>query len=562
MKLSKQFFYTLREDAKDEESRSSNLLVRAGMIKKSSAGVYMLMPLGYRVLAKITKIIEEEMDATGAQQVLMPALINEEVYIESGRREGFGSSMFALKDRFDKNYVLAPTHEELFVYAGMMKGKSYKDFPFNLYQIQTKFRDEPRPRYGLIRVREFIMKDAYSFDTDLAGLDVSYQKMFDAYKRIFDRMGLNYRIVRADTGVMGGLLSEEFQAISEIGEDVLVVNDESGFSSNLEIAPVVLQPSEQEEHLERIKLHTPNVKTINEVAQFLNKPTEKFVKTLLYKVDGKLHAFLLKGNRELNETKVLKLLQAQEIEIATPFDVQAVNTVIGFVGPIGLNVPVVVDQEVLTMHNFICGANELDYHYDNANIEEFEYIASGDIGLVNENDVDPISHKPLTFVKGIEIGNTFKLGNKYAKTLGLQYADANNKLVPVEMGSYGIGLGRCMAAVAEQNNDDFGLIWPKAIAPYSVAIVVVDNKDETQMQVANELYTTLTKQGIDCILDDRKERVGVKFKDMDLIGIPLKIVVGKKVSENILEFKPRTQSSKEITVANAVIEISEFFNEK
>lgn len=562
MKLSKQFFYTLREDAKDEESRSSNLLVRAGMIKKSSAGVYMLMPLGYRVLAKITKIIEEEMDAIGAQQVLMPALINEEVYIESGRREGFGSSMFALKDRFDKNYVLAPTHEELFVYAGMMKGKSYKDFPFNLYQIQTKFRDEPRPRYGLIRVREFIMKDAYSFDTDLAGLDVSYQKMFDAYKRIFDRMELNYRIVRADTGVMGGLLSEEFQAISEIGEDVLVVNDESGFSSNLEIAPVVLQPSEQEEYLERIKLHTPNVKTINEVAQFLNKPTEKFVKTLLYKVDGKLHAFLLKGNRELNETKVLKLLQAQEIEIATPSDVQAVNTVIGFVGPIGLNVPVVVDQEVLTMHNFICGANELDYHYDNANIEELEYIASGDIGLVNENDVDPISHKPLTFVKGIEIGNTFKLGNKYAKTLGLQYADANNKLVPVEMGSYGIGLGRCMAAVAEQNNDDFGLIWPKAIAPYSVAIVVVDNKDEIQMQVANELYTTLTKQGIDCILDDRKERVGVKFKDMDLIGIPLKIVVGKKISENILEFKPRTQTSKEITIANAVIEISEFFNGK
>lgn len=561
MKLSQQYFYTLREDAKDEESKSSNLLVRAGMIKKSSSGVYMLLPLGYRVLSKITKIIEEEMDATGAQQVLMPALINEEVYIESGRRAGFGSSMFALKDRFDKNYVLAPTHEELFVYAGMMNGKSYKSFPFNLYQIQTKFRDEPRPRYGLIRVREFIMKDAYSFDIDLAGLDNSYKKMFDAYVRIFDRMKLNYRIVKADTGVMGGLLSEEFQAISDIGEDILVVNDESGFSSNLEIAPVVLKPSSVEEHRTKEKVHTPNAKTINEVASFLNQDVSKFVKTLLYKVDGKLYAFLLKGNRELNEAKVLKLLNASEIEIATPQDLAEVNTVLGFVGPIGLNIPVVADQEVLQMHNFICGANEMDYHFINANIEEFAYVASGDIGLVNEFDVDPISHKPLTFVKGIEIGNTFKLGSKYAKALGMLYTDANNKLVPVEMGSYGIGLGRCMAAIAEQNNDDFGLIWPKAVAPYQVAIVVVDIKDELQMQVANDLYAKLQKQGIDCILDDRKERVGVKFKDMELIGIPLRIVVGKKISEDILEFKPRTQAMQEIKLADVQKEIENFINE-
>lgn len=561
MKLSQQYFYTLREDSKDEESRSGNLLVRSGMIKKSSAGVYMLLPLGYKVLQKITKIIEEEMDATGAQQVLMPALISEDVYIESGRRAGFGSSMFSLKDRFNKPYVLAPTHEELFAIAGTMKGKSYKDFPFNLYQIQTKFRDEPRPRYGLIRVREFIMKDAYSFDTDLAGLDESYQKMFDAYVRIFDRMGLNYRIVKADTGVMGGLLSEEFQAISDIGEDILVVCDESGFSSNLEITPVVLKEEVKEDHLERVKVHTPNAKTIDEVAAFMNKDASKFCKCLVYKVDGKLYAFLLKGNRELNETKVLKLLKATTIEMATAEDFANVNTKVGFIGPIGLNIPVVADQEVLQMHNFVTGANEVDYHFDNTNIEEFDILLSGDIGTVREDDLCPISGKALTFVKGIEIGNTFKLGNKYSQALNLMYADQNNKLVPVEMGSYGIGLGRCMAAIAEQYNDEFGLIWPKSVAPFSVAVVVVDRDNVEQKEVADRLYEELKNKNIDVIYDDRKERPGVKFKDMDLIGVPLKVVVGKKISENKLEFKPRVGEAKEVSVDLILDEIINFIGE-
>lgn len=561
MKLSQQYFYTLREDSKDEESRSGNLLVRSGMIKKSSAGVYMLLPLGYKVLQKITKIIEEEMNATGAQQVLMPALISEEVYIESGRREGFGSSMFSLKDRFNKPYVLAPTHEELFAIAGTMKGKSYKDFPFNLYQIQTKFRDEPRPRYGLIRVREFIMKDAYSFDTDLKGLDESYKKMFDAYVNIFNRMGLNYRIVKADTGVMGGLLSEEFQAIIEIGEDTLVVCDESGFSSNLEITPVVLKPEVKEDHLERIKIHTPNAKTIDEVAAYMNKDASKFCKCLVYKVDGKLYAFLLQGNRELNETKVLKLLKATTIEMATSQDFEQINTRVGFIGPVGLNIPVIADQEVLQMHNFVTGANELDYHYDNTNIEEFEIMLSGDIGTVREDDVCPISGKPLTFVKGIEIGNTFKLGNKYSQALNLMYADQNNKLVPVEMGSYGIGLGRCMAAIAEQYNDEYGLTWPKSVAPFDVAIIVVDRDNPEQIEISNHLYEKLKSKNIDVIYDDRKERPGVKFKDMDLIGIPLKVVVGKKISENKVEFKPRLGESKEVLVDDVFDEIIRFIGE-
>lgn len=559
MKLSQQYFYTLREDSKEEESKSGNLLVRAGMIKKSSAGVYMLLPLGYKVMQKIKAIIEDEMDKTGAQQVLMPALVSEDVFVESGRRQGFGSSMFSLKDRFNKPFVLAPTHEELFAYAGTMKGKSYKDFPFNLYQIQTKFRDEPRPRYGLIRVREFIMKDAYSFDTDLAGLDQSYQKMFDAYKAIFDRMEINYRIVTADTGVMGGLLSEEFQAISDIGEDVLVVCDESGFSSNLEIAPVVLQSKPTEQlHLVREKVYTPQVKTIDEVAGFFGKDSSQFVKCLVYKVDGKLYAFLLKGNRELNETKVLKLLSATTIEIATPEDFESVNTSVGFIGPIGLNIPVVVDQEVLHMHNFVCGANEKDHHYKNANIEEFEYVLSGDIGIVNENDVCPISGKPLSFVKGIEIGNTFKLGSKYSKAFNLMFADQNNQLQPVEMGSYGIGLGRCMAAVVEQHHDENGIVWPKSIAPFDVAIVVVDVKNEDQMQLANQLYETFKAKRLDVLLDDRIERPGVKFKDMDLIGIPQRIVIGKKASENIVEYKIRTSENEFVSIEDAIEKVIDF----
>ncbi len=562
MKLSKQYFYTLREDSKEEESKSGNLLVRAGMIKKTSAGVYALLPLGYKVMEKIRKIIEEEMDATDAQQVLMPALISEDVYIDSGRRAGFGSSMFSLKDRFNKPFVLAPTHEELFASAGTMKGKSYKDFPFNLYQIQTKFRDEPRPRYGLIRVREFSMKDAYSFDTDLAGLDISYQKMYDAYCKIFDRMQINYRIVKADTGVMGGLLSEEFQAISEIGEDTLVVCDESGFSSNLEIAPVVLKttPSEQL-HLVKEKVYTPNAKTIDEVAEYLGYSSDHFVKSLVYKVDEKLYLFLLKGNRELNETKVLKLLNATTIEIATAQDFENIDTAVGFIGPVGINLPIVVDQEVLHMHNFICGANEKDYHYKNANIEEFEYIMSGDIGIVNENDVCPLSGKPLTFVKGIEIGNTFKLGSKYSKAFNLMYSDKNNQLQPVEMGSYGIGLGRCMAAIVEQHHDENGIIWPKSVAPFSVAVVVINVDDVIQMQLATNIYESLKNQNIDVIFDDRNERPGVKFKDMELIGIPLRIVVGKKANENIVEFKGRTTDKEEVNIDELYQKINHFLGE-
>ncbi|MXQ73156.1 proline--tRNA ligase [Clostridiaceae bacterium DONG20-135] len=542
MKLSNSYFYTLRENVKDEDSTSGNLLARAGMIKKSSAGVYMIMPLGMKVLHKIETIIREEMDNTGAQELLMPSLILEEVYENSGRREAFGSNMFALKDRFQKNYVLGPTHEELFTMAAMMKGRSYKDFPYTLYQIQTKYRDETRPRFGLIRVREFIMKDSYSFDTDLDGLHVSYMKMFNAYKKIFDRMDLNYKIVKADTGAMGGLLSEEFQALCEIGEDVVVNCEHCDFSSNLEITEVIDQSVPSTEPYQDIELvATPNAKTIEEVAAFFGCQADQFVKTLIYRVDGKLYAFLLKGNRELNETKALKLLKANEIELANFEDVETVTKAkVGFAGPIGLSIPVIMDQEIVNMRNFITGANQSDHHLKNVNIKDFEVYKTADIASVKEGDICPVCGKPLVFTKGIEVGNTFKLGTKYAKSLGLEYLDADNKLQPVVMGSYGIGCERCMAAIVEQHNDEHGIIWPKSVAPFDLGIVVANIKDETQVKLAEKLYNQLKQQGYDVLLDDRKERPGVKFKDMELIGLPIRITVGKRSGEGIIEVRERT----------------------
>lgn len=544
MKLSKAYFYTLRENVKDEDSTSGNLLVRAGMIKKSSSGIYMIMPMGKRVLKKIEDIVREEMDAAGAQELLMPALIPEEIYEKSGRREAFGSNMFALKDRYQKNYVLGPTHEELFTMAAMMKGSSYKDFPYNLYQIQTKFRDETRPRYGLIRVREFIMKDAYSFDVDEAGLHESYMKMFQAYKNIMDRCALDYKIVKADTGAMGGSLSEEFQAITPIGEDVVVTCEGCDFSSNLEITEVIdtSAPSD-EEALPMEMVETPNAKTIEDVAAFFHKAVDDFVKTLIYRVDGKTYAFLLKGNRELNETKVLKLLQANEIELADFDEVERVtHAKVGFAGPVGLECPIIMDREVAHMKNFIVGANKSDYHIKNVNLKDFTVEQVADIAQVHEGDICPVCGKPLKFCKGIEVGNTFKLGTKYAQALGLEYQDVNNQLHPVQMGCYGFGLERCMAAIVEQHNDEAGIIWPVNVAPFEVAIVVVAHKDEEQMRVANTLYEALKQEGIDVVLDDRKERPGVKFKDMELIGIPYRITVGRGVKEGNVEVRARWES--------------------
>ena len=541
MKLSKNFFYTIREDVKDEDSTSGNLLVRGGFIKKSSSGVYMFMPLGHRVMQNVEQIIREEMNAIDSQEMNMPTLIPEEVYIASGRRDIIGTSMFTLKDRYQKPFVLGPTHEELFAQAAQMNIKSYKDLPLSLYQFQTKFRDEARPRFGLIRVREFVMKDAYTFDLDKEQGNASYDAMFNAYKRIFDRVGLDYRIVTADTGIMGGDLSEEFQAVTSIGEDVLVLGEDTGYASNLEVAENCSRLVSNEEFKDFEKVHTPNAKTIEEVAAFLNQDVEQFVKTLIYRVDDQYVAVCVSGNRDVNEVKLGKLYQANEVELAD-FDhvIELTGAAVGFAGPIGLKIDVVVDKEIEGLRNFTIGANETDYHLINVNHHDFKATHIHDVSNVREGDPNPEGTGVLTFSKGIEVGNTFKLGTKYAQAMNLHYLDQNNKLQDVYMGSYGIGVGRTVAAVVEQNNDDKGIVWPINLAPFKVAIVVINAKNEDHVQYATELYDELQALGIDTLLDDRQQRPGVKFNDMDLIGIPLRITVGRDVETNHVEFKERT----------------------
>ncbi len=558
MRLSNSFFYTLREDVKDEESVSGNLLVKSGMIKKSSNGIYIYMPLGLKVLQNIEKIVREEMNKTGAQELTMPQLLPQDIYEESGRLKNFGPSMFRLNDRYSRAYALGPTHEEMFVKAASMKIKSYKDMPFNLYQIGTKYRDEVRPRLGLVRVREFIMKDAYSFDADLSGLDKSYQKMYNAYKNIFDRIGLNYKIVEADTGVMGGFLSEEFQAITDTGEDILVLCDSCSYSSNQEVSKCVPKKDiDNSKLINKELVYTPNHGTIKDICHFLNVPEAKVVKTLVYKIDDEFYACMVAGDKDVNEVKLQKLLKANSVVLASLEDVEKItNAKIGFAGPIGLDCKIIIDQDILNMKNFVVGANKTDYHYKNVNLSDFKYDIVSDIKFVCEGDTCPECGGHLYFKKGIEVGNTFKLGTKYSESLNLQYLDSNNKLNYVYMGCYGLGIPRTMASVVEQNNDEKGIIWPVVIAPYKVAIVIVSNKDEKQVSTANKLYDKLNSLGIDTILDDRDERVGVKFNDMDLIGIPIRITVGKKINDGAVELKLRTEKeNKDVNIDLVVEEI-------
>lgn len=561
MRLSNSFFYTLREDAKDEDSVSGNLLVKSGMIKKTSNGIYMYMPMGLKVLKKIENIVREEMNRAGAQELEMPHLLTQETYQESGRLDNFGKSMFKLQDRYNRPYALGPTHEELFVKAASMKIKSYKDLPFNLYQIGNKYRDEVRPRLGLIRVREFSMKDAYSFDADDASLSESYQKMYDAYSNIFNRVNLDYKIVKADTGVMGGSLSEEFQAITDTGEDILVLCDKCDYASNLEIGASKNRIFENEALKEKELVYTPNVGSIDDVSSYLNISKEKEVKTLIYKCNDKFYACLVLGDREINETKLSKVLGG-EVELASFDEVENITKAkVGFAGPIDINIPIVMDEEIKTMTNFLVGANKTDYHYINVNLSDFEVDKIADIKVVKENDCCPNCDGHIYFKKGIEVGNLFKLDTKYTKALNLQYLDSTNKLNYVYMGCYGIGIPRIMASLVEQNHDEYGIKWPINIAPYQVGIVIISDKDSNQMDKGLELYNKLLNNNIDVLLDDRKERPGVKFKDMDLIGIPIRITVGKKIQDNMVEVKIGRNESYDIEYNKIDLEIERILEE-
>mgnify|MGYP002579951830 FL=1 len=555
MRIKNNYFYTLRENVKDEDSTSGNLLVKSGMIKKVGAGIYMYLPIGLKAFNNVQKVVKEEMNKAGALELLMPSLIPQEIYESSGRVNIFGSSIFKLTDRNDRPMVLGPTHEEVFTIAAKGMVRSYKDLPFTLYQSADKFRDEPRSRYGLVRVREFFMKDAYSFDKDEEQLDESYMKMFNAYKNIFDRLKVNYKIVRSSTGAMGGSLSEEFQALTDLGEDILVLCDSCDYASNIDIATSKkIATDEEEKELELVE--TPESKTIEEVSKLLNVPVEKTVKAMLMRANDELVTFFLRGDRELNETKVCKLFNINELAFADDALIATSNAVPGFTGPVGLNSKIVIDKEVLGMKNFVVGANKEGYHYKNCNVKDFKYDIVEDISSVKEGDICPHCGGKIYFKKGIEIGNTFKLGTKYAKSLGLTYLDEFNKPQYVTMGCYGIGIGRVLASIVEQNNDEKGIIFPMTVAPFKVCIVPSNMKDEHIVETADKIYQTLTESNIDTIYDDRDERLGVKFNDMDLIGIPIRITVGKKLAENKVELKLRKEdTSKDVDIENIIDEI-------
>lgn len=557
MRLSGLLMPTLRETPAEAEILSHRLMLRAGLIRKLAAGVYSYMPMGLRALKKVENIVREEMDRAGANELLMSALLPAEAYMASGRWDVFGPEMFRLHDRHDRDFCLGPTHEEIF--AETVKGavRSYKQLPLTLYQIQTKYRDERRPRFGVLRSREFIMKDAYSFDLTEEGLDVSYKKMYDAYCRIFDRMGLDYVVVDADSGAMGGSGSQEFMVKSEVGEDVIAHCEACGYTANEEKAECVpdsFEFAENDKPME--KKDTPEAHTIEQLVNFLGVDARNFAKTIIYKIDGKYVAAMVRGDREVNEVKLKNLVGGVDIELAEPFAVREItHAEVGFAGPIGLEIPVYADHEVMKMHAMVIGANETDKHFINVEpCRDFTPDKVADLRVAVDGDICPRCGKRIDTFHGIEVGHIFKLGTKYAKALGISFSTESGEERTAIMGSYGIGINRCIAAAIEQNSDENGIIWPVSIAPYHVSVIPVNVKDETISALAEKIYAELLEKGIEAIIDDRDERPGVKFKDCDLTGIPLRITVGKKAGEGIVEYKVRGVEGFEEKTAEQAIE--------
>ncbi len=543
MRYSKLFIPTLREVPAEAEIESHKLMIRAGLIRRFASGIYNFLPLGYKVFRNIENIIREEMDAQGGQELHMSALIPAEVLKESGRWEVFGPEMFKLRDRSSREFCLGPTHEESFTVSIRNEVRSYKSLPQILYQIQTKFRDEIRPRFGVMRSREFIMKDAYSFDADEEGLDISYKKMHDAYCAIFDRCGLDYTVVQADSGAMGGSGSEEFMVKSIVGEAAIAYCNSCGYAANDEKAQCV-EPDDVAAGCKDIeKVYTPDVGTIEDLCRFFNCNPTLFAKTLIYKADDQVIAAVVRGDRELNETKLTNLLGCVDLEMADPETIEKVTgAAVGFAGPAGLKIKVIADLEVKHMADFITGANETDHHYINVNLSDCSIDEFADIRNIVEGDKCPVCKEPVKIDRGIEVGHIFKLGTKYSQALGCRFLDENGKEKPMIMGSYGIGVARTMAAVIEQNCDEKGIIWPIGVAPYKVIVIPVNTSVDEQMEMAERIYTKLRSMGIEVLLDDRKERAGVKFNDADLIGIPIRITIGKKASEGMVEYKLRKDS--------------------
>lgn len=568
MRMSKMFFKTLREDPSEAEIASHKLLLRGGFIKKSASGIYSYMNLGYRVIRKIEAIVREEMDSHDAQEINMSAVQPRELWEESGRWDTFGPEMFKLKDRNDREFCLAPTAEEFFTDLIRSDVNSYKKLPINIYQIKTKYRDEKRPRFGINRAREFLMKDAYSFDKTQEDMVTSYKNMWEAYENIYDRLELDYRIVRGDSGAIGGNESHEFTALSDVGEGVITYCDSCDFSATDEKAEVAYKYDNSSEDIKELeKVETKGVKTIEDLAELLKVDKDRCLKAVDLMVKGQKIVVFIPGSRELNLTKLIKHLGCaeHEIEMMGDEDIKTMGSFPGYTGPIDLKADrLIADERVKNIKNMVIGANQENYHYMNYNLsdnEKFEFV--DDLLMIAEGDVCPKCGGKLEFKRGIEVGNIFQLGQKYSKSMKATFLDENGKDEYFWMGCYGVGISRTVSAIVEQNNDEKGIIWPISSCPYEAIITIVNVKDEEQNKLAEEIYQKLLAEKVEVLLDDRAERAGVKFNDRDLIGIPLRITVGKLASEGKVEYSTRREmENEEIDASEAIDKIIAYIKER
>lgn len=568
MKQSEMLLPTLRENPADAEIKSHQLLIRAGFIRKVASGIYSFLPLGNRVLRKVEAIVREEMENAGANEMNMTALQPAEFWKETGRWDTFGSELMRLKDRHDRDFVLGATHEEEITAIIRDEVKSYKQLPITLFQIQSKFRDEKRPRFGLLRGREFLMKDAYSFHDSFDSLDDVYQRMFSAYSNIFSRLGLNFRAVIADSGAMGGKDTHEFMVLSEVGEDTIAFSDSSQYAANVEMAPVVGTFNESTEQPKtREKVATPNCKTMAEAAEHLGHTLAEGIKAIMFKVEDKLVLVLARGDHEINDIKLKNLYNTELIELASEEETkQAMGAAFGSLGPIDISseVDIVADQAVRSLANVSCGANEDGYHFVNVTPgHDFEVTQYADLRFIQEGDPSPDGEGVIKFAKGIEVGHVFKLGQRYAEPMKATYLDENGRASTIIMGCYGIGISRTLASIVEQYHDESGITWPKQVAPFQVHLLALNIKKEEQKELADRLYETFKKAGIEVLYDDRKERAGVKFTDSDLIGVPLRITVGKRADEGVVEMKERsTGNQSDVHEDDLLEQIKVFLNEE
>ena len=560
MRYSEMHLPTGREVPSDAEVVSNQLMIRAGMIRKLTSGIYSYLPLGYRVIRKVEQIIREEMNKAGAQEVHLPMVQPAELWQESGRWTFYGKELLRFRDRNNRDYCLGPTHEEVITDLVRHDIKTYRQLPCNLYQIQTKFRDEVRPRFGVMRCREFGMKDAYSFDADEAGAEKSYEKMFAAYNNIFRRCGLKFRSVEADSGSIGGSFSHEFMVMADSGEDAIVFCEKCNYAANLEKAEILKPAAEdlqQKEQPAMESVETPDVRTIEEVSTFLNVSPEQIVKTLIFNADGKPCAVLIRGDHEVNEIKVKNYLGAAALELADDeMIMKATGAPRGFAGAVGIKARVIADYSIMNLVNMVTGANKENYHLKNVNIgRDFQVESFADLRVSQPGDACPRCGGVIKFVRGIEVGHVFKLGTKYSKAMKAVYLDRDGKEKTMIMGCYGIGIGRTVAACIEQNFDSNGIIWPIPLAPFTVIVTPVNIKESDVMKASEDIYRELLACGVESIMDDRDERAGVKFKDADLIGIPLRIVVGSKnLAQGRVELKIRRSGENRLYETGKIVD--------